>query len=301
GESEFLNAVIDLNVRSHSELLAEFLAGFGDLIDQAKTELIAWAEVADDGTSGLKEAVWRAHREYRYEVETLEHQLAEINLVINDLQAAAAHESTATEEDKDAYRQAVSAQRATERGLENERRRYWIEALETYQLLPNYTLLDDTTQLDVSLRWRDEETQDFKNAPIEFERGTKQALRDFAPGSTFYGRFLASGIDAVELGPNQRETYDLRFCAVCGYSHDGRTGTTSPTQCPRCADASIADVGQRLKAVQLRKVSAMVNRDEARISDNDDERRQRSFTIVPTADIDPTAMSTRWFVNDFGF
>src|SRR5699024_9421401 len=112
GESEFLNAVIDLNDRSHSELLAEFLAGFGDLIDQAKTELIAWAEVADDGTSGLKEAVWRAHREYRYEVETLEHQLEEINLVINDLQAAAAHESTATEEDKDAYRQAVSAQRA---------------------------------------------------------------------------------------------------------------------------------------------------------------------------------------------
>lgn len=301
GKSEFLNAVIDLNDQSHAELLAEFLAGFGDLIDQAKTELTAWASVAEDGSSGLKSAVWRAHQDYRHEVESLQHQLAEINLALNELQAAAAHEATATEEDKDAYRQAVSAQRATERGLENERRRYWIEALETYQLLPNYTLLDDTTQLDVSLRWRDEETQSYENERIEFERGAKQALRDFAPGSTFYGRSLATRIDAVELGPNQRETYELRFCAACGYSHDRRTGTTPPSQCPRCGDASIADVGQRLKAVQLRKVSAMVNRDEARISDADDERRQRSYVITPTADIDPAAMSSRWFVDGFGF
>lgn len=301
GKSEFLNAVIDLNDQSHAELLAEFLAGFGDLIDQAKTELTAWASVAEDGSSGLKSAVWRAHQDYRHEVESLQHQLAEINLALNELQAAAAHEATATEEDKDAYRQAVSAQRATERGLENERRRYWIEALETYQLLPNYTLLDDTTQLDVSLRWRDEETQSYENERIEFERGAKQALRDFAPGSTFYGRSLATRIDAVELGPNQHETYELRFCAACGYSHDRRTGTTPPSQCPRCGDASIADVGQRLKAVQLRKVSAMVNRDEARISDADDERRQRSYTIAPTADIDPATMSSRWFVDGFGF
>ena len=300
GKSEFLNAVIDLNDQSHTELLAEFLAGFGNLIDQAKTELTAWASVAEDGSSGLKSAVWRAHQDYRHEVESLQHQLAEINLSLNELQAVADNPEASTD-DKDAYRQAVSAQRATERGLENERRRYWIEALETYQLLPNYTLLDDTTQLDVSLRWRDEETQSYENERIEFERGAKQALRDFAPGSTFYGRSLATRIDAVELGPNQRETYELRFCAACGYSHDRRTGTTPPSQCPRCGDASIADVGQRLKAVQLRKVSAMVNRDEARISDADDERRQRSYVITPTADIDPAAISSRWFVDGFGF
>ncbi|WP_346732461.1 DEAD/DEAH box helicase [Brevibacterium spongiae] len=301
GQSEFLNAVIDLNDASHEELLAEFFTGFGDLIDQAKTELTEWATVGDDGTSGLKTAVWKAHQAYRYEVETLQHQLAEINLSLNELQAAAAHEATATEDDKDAYRQAVSAHKATDGRLKNERRRYWIEALETYQLLPNYTLLDDTTQLDVSLRWRNEETQSYENERIEFERGAKQALRDFAPGSTFYGRSLATQIDAVELGPNQRETYELRFCAACGYSHDRRTGTIPPAQCPRCGDASIADVGQRLKAVQLRKVSAMVNRDEARISDADDERRHKSFTIAPTADIDPASVSSRWFVDGFGF
>src|SRR5699024_1553640 len=71
GKSEFLNAVIDLNDQSHTELLAEFLAGFGNLIDQAKTELTAWASVAEDGSSGLKSAVWRAHQDYRHEVESL--------------------------------------------------------------------------------------------------------------------------------------------------------------------------------------------------------------------------------------
>lgn len=301
GNSLFLNSVIGLNKESHRELLPEFLSGFGDHIDQAKTELISWAEVADDGTCGLEATVWHAHQEYRTEIESLQNQLTEINLVINELQAAAANEATATEEDKDAYRQAASAQRATERRLENERRRYWIEALETYQLLPNYTLLDDSTQLDVAVRWRDEDTQTYESERIEFERGARQALRDFAPGSTFYGRSLATRIDAIELGPNHQETYKLRFCAQCGYSHDHRTSVAQPSQCPRCGDSSIADVGQQLTAIQLRKVTALVNRDEARISDTDDERRQRSYMIVSTADIDPESMGARWFVDGYSF
>ncbi|MBE8146471.1 hypothetical protein IOD13_09220 [Brevibacterium casei] len=45
----------------------------------------------------------------------------------------------------------------------------------------------------------------------------------------------------------------------------------------------------------------MVNRDESRISDADDERRLRSYTIVSTADIDRSSMGERWYVDGYGF
>lgn len=301
GASPFLNQVIELNAASHEELLEEYLSGFGDLVDLAASELRAWASPDEDGTCGLRTAIWRAHQGFHSSLETLRHRLTEIQAAIGSLEAAANNEATATEEEKDAYRQARSAQYATDKAISAEKSRYWIEALETYQLLPNYTLLDDTAQLDVAVQWRDEDTQAFERDRIEFERGARQALRDFAPGSTFYGRSLAMHIDALDLGPEQREVYRLRFCAACGYSHDSRTRTEVPTQCPRCGDSGIADVGQDFHAVQLRKVSAMINRDEARINDADDERRLKTFTITSAADIDTATMSTRWYVENFGF
>lgn len=315
GKSEFLNSVIDLNSRDHAELLAEFLSGFGDLIDQAKAELIAWVtptqdaggavmtDVRADGQDGVSEltsTIWKAHLAYRSEIESLRHQLEEIRGTLANLKAEAESPADSTDA-KVAYQQALSAERATDRILSDEQKRYWIEALETYQLLPNYTLLDDTTRLDVSVRWRDEDSQQYESERIEFDRGARQALRDFAPGSTFYGRSMAVRIDAVELGPNRQELYAMRFCAECGYTFDSRTGAQPPAQCPRCGDAGIADVGQQLQAVQLRKVSAMVNRDESRISDADDERRLRSYTIVSTADIDRSSMGERWYVDGYGF
>lgn len=316
GKSEFLNSVIDLNSRDHAELLAEFLSGFGDLIDQAKAELIAWATPTQDASGavmtdagaaagrdsvcGLTSTLWKAHLAYRSEIESLRNQLDEIRGTLANLQAEAESPAESTDA-KVAYQQALSAERATDRRLSDEQKRYWIEALETYQLLPNYTLLDDTTQLDVSVRWRDEDTQQYESERIEFDRGARQALRDFAPGSTFYGRSMAVRIDAVELGPNRQELYAMRFCAECGYTFDSRTGAQPPAQCPRCGDAGIADVGQQLQAVQLRKVSAMVNRDESRISDADDERRLRSYTIVSTADVDRSSMGERWYVDRYGF
>lgn len=301
GYSPFLDQIIDLNAASHEELLGEFLAAFGDLVDLAATELRAWATPAADGTCGLRTAIWRAHQDYHTFLESLHHRQSEIHAVIGGLEAAANNKATATEEEKDAYRQARSAQFATDKAISAETGRYWIEALETYQLLPNYTLLDDTAHLDVAVRWRDEDTQNFESDRIEFERGARQALQDFAPGSTFYGRSLAMEIDAVDLGPEQREVYELRFCAACGYTHDSRTRTQPPSQCPRCGDARIADVGQECQAVTLRKVSAMINRDEARINDADDERRIRAFTITSAADTDTSSMSTRWYVENFGF
>ncbi|PMD04464.1 hypothetical protein, partial [Brevibacterium paucivorans] len=70
-------------------------------------------------------------------------------------------------------------------------------------------------------------------------------------------------------------------------------------ECPRCTSQGIADAGQSVPALALRKVLAMVNRDEARISDRDDDRRQRSFEIRALADIDKSTAQRVWYTDGY--
>src|SRR5699024_1898067 len=99
----------------------------------------------------------------------------------------------------------------TERALADMQNEDWVSALESVQLLPNYTLLDDSTDLDVIARWRDDETAEWKEDSLTFGRGARVALRDFAPGSTFYGRGLQVRIDAVDLGAGNEDVYTVAF------------------------------------------------------------------------------------------
>src|SRR5699024_6734806 len=182
-------------------------------------------------------------------------------------------------------------------------------------LLPNYTLLDDTVDLAVSVRWRDPETDSFEHDEFEISRGAAQALRDFAPGSTFYAHGFAIGIDAVDLGADGEEVHTWACCAGCGYAVDltaasdsggtgaapaSATGAAPPGQCPRCGSATIGDVGQQLPVVELRSVSSVIRREEAAIDDATDERIRRSFRIIIAADVDPGEMTKRWFVDPLG-
>ena len=114
------------------------------------------------------------------------------------------------------------------------RSEYWISALESFGLLPNYTLFDDSVKLAVSVNWMNPETQQYEHSQFELTRGSAQALRDFAPGSTFYANGFAIDIDAVDLGANSEEVHLWACCPKCGYVKelsDHRPGDGVPTEC----------------------------------------------------------------------
>lgn len=302
----FLDRIIAENEQHYDEMLNEFLGSFGDLVNIAETELRAWADPTSD-RYGLRRDVWNASAKYTRQIEDLRHRLHEVREALPELEQLANNEATASEDDKRAHQAAVSAKSALDRALieattGDRKGGYWISMLESAKLLPNYTLLDESVALDIALRWREEDSGDYKNERIEIERGAKNALRDFAPGSTFYGRGLEVRIDALELGPEKRDVYTLSYCTDCGYTHDSRTAL-EPTvaECPRCHSTGIADRGQQVQAVELRKVNAIINRDESRISDRDDDRTRRSYSFVSTADIDPEGVQSRWYVDGYGF
>ena len=158
--------------------------------------------------------------------------------------------------------------------------------------------------LDVAVTWIDPETQEFRSEPASFVRSSANALREFAPGATFYARGLEILIDAVDLGPDDSAIQSMAFCPACGFALDLSAlgpGGTVPSLCPRCGGAGFSGTEHRLDVVELSRVSAQLRRDEAAISDRNDERKRERYAIAVAADIDPAYVAKQWYVNDYDF
>ena len=295
----------DLIARAESHVpdhLTRFVGAFDGLGPTVTDGLATWLRPgAEPGSSDFARTVHDASRRWQLTVETLRHRLDRIDAVLPEL-IDKEQSPAATDDDRRALRSAQATRRLTTGQLSGLRGEHWISVLEQYGLLPNYTLLDDTVVLDVGLSWTDPDTNTFQTEHAQFQRGSAQAIREFAPGATFYARGWEIVIDAIDLGLDGESIRPWAFCADCGFAADvaldGQPVVIS--SCPRCGSTGIADRGQRLDVVELTHVSAEVRRDEASISDRSDERTSRRFELVAAADIDPAHIDRRWFVEDIG-
>ncbi|MEV4620515.1 DEAD/DEAH box helicase [Asanoa sp. NPDC049573] len=305
GSSEpdsFLGEVIAVAEASGATAVHRFTDMFGSLPESTVTALVDWVSpAAGSGTSLFAGHVHAASRRWQQTVETLERRQTEINKVLPELEDKAASPA-ATDDDKRQLRSAKTTRKLIGGQLGHLRGEYWIGVLEEHGLLPNYTLLDDTVTLAVGISWTNPDTGQFETDSAQFQRGSAQAIREFAPGATFYARGLEIAVDAIDLGIDGESIRPWVFCPACGYGADiAATGREEPiATCPRCGSAGIADTGQRLEVVELSHVSAEVRRDEVRISDRRDQRDHIPFQIVAAADIDPAAITQKWFAENTG-
>ena len=231
------------------------------------------------------------------QVETLKHRVQEVQSSLPELQERAGLPA-ATEDDKVALRTARAALGLLRRQLADLQGDYWIGVLEEHGILPNYTLLDDSVALDVTLSWIDPDTQEYMSEPATFNRGASVALRDFAPGATFYARGFKIQIDAVDLGSDGDSIMRWVFCPSCGYGQHLKQATP-PASCPRCGEPAISDVNQILHVVEMERVSSAMRREEAAIDDGRDERERVRFQVVTAADVDTPRH--QWFVAEYPF
>ena len=213
-----------------------------------------------------------------------------------------ASSTAATDDDRRAWRSAKATRSLTAGQLGHLQGEYWIGVLEEYGVLPNYTLLDDSVVLDVGLSWTDPDSNTFQTEHAQFHRGSSQAIREFAPGATFYARGWEIAVDAVDLGLEGEGVRPWILCPDCGYAKDVGIdgGIAQLAACPRCGSPGIADTGQQLDVLELTHVTAEVRRDEAAISDSRDERTRTPFQLMTAADVNPTEIERRWFVDGIG-
>lgn len=286
--------------------LKEFLDQFAERVsNDSRERLIAWASAHDDGEpSDLARHLVRAAGDWKDDIDELEGRRKEVVAALPELEAAAELAERLEDKSSDAL-QAVRTAKATLKMIGDQLKQlrgdYWISVLEAYGVLPNYTLLDDSVSLDVGLSWKDADTQEFVTDTVTYNRGASIALSEFAPGATFYAQGMEIFIDAVDLGPQQSHVQKWQACPKCGWIKTDVAAGAAVQNCGRCGTAAIADMGQILDVVVMKKVSAEIRRDEAAINDRRDNRVRERFTIVAAADIDQQHLQKRWFVEDYDF
>lgn len=304
GADGWLTQLMDTAATHADALLDRFLAQFGaHLSPDAVDALRIWASPPPQGgPSGLTQRLMAAAHQWQLDLKELTERLATVEADLPEFERRATSPA-ATDDDRRAFKIAKGSRRLLGAQITSLTRDYWISVLERYGVLPNYTLLDDAVTLDVGVTWIDPDSNDYMGEQLSYQRGSRVALTELAPGATFYAQGLAVAIDAVDLGAGESNIHAWQVCPQCGWVHSGpAAAVTAPvSSCPRCHSTGIADVSQHLAVVEMTRVSAEVRRDEATINDLRDNRQQEPFTVVTAADIDPTQVGRTWYRSSSSF
>lgn len=293
GNGGFLACLVDYVEAHADEHLDRFLSTFASLRTDSIENIRTWACPANGPrTSGLAQQVFAAAGRWSRTLEELRHRRETIKASLPEL-LQKANIPNAGNDDIQAAKEAETTIEWIGKLLGKANQAYWIATLEEYGLFPNYTLVDDSVKLHVNLSWYDPDKEKYRSKASSFSRGSAAALRDFAPGATFYAMGHAITIDAIDFGRDGDSIRTWAVCPTCGYIVDLELAGNSPAQCPRCHRQGISDIGQHLKVVELTRASAAIKRDESRIDDTHEERTQASFAVAPAADIDPLTYPQR--------
>ena len=304
GEGSWLERLLETAAVDADALLDRFLSQFGEHVSpDAANALRAWASAPPQGgLSGLTQHLMSAAHQWKADLEELSTRLAVVDAELPEFERRAASPA-ATDDDRRALRVAKGSHKLLGGQINSLTRDYWISVLERYGVLPNYTLLDDSVTLDVGVTWIDPDTNQYMGEELSYQRGSRVALTELAPGATFYARGLAVTIDAVDLGTGESNIHSWQLCPQCGWAGISQPALKADPvpSCPRCHSSGIADVSQHLNVVEMTRVSAEVRRDEATINDIRDDRKREPFTVGIAADVDPIHVGRTWFRSDSEF
>lgn len=304
GGDGWLSRLMDTAATDADALLDGFLMQFGQhLSAEAVDALRSWASPPpQSGPSGLTQRLMAAAHQWQLDLKELTERLKTVEADLPEYERRATSPA-ATDDDRRAFKIAKGSLKLLGAQINTQTRDYWISVLERYGVLPNYTLLDDAVTLDVGVTWIDPDSNDYMGEQLSYQRGSRVALTELAPGATFYAQGLAVTIDAVDLGSGESNIHAWQVCPQCGWVRTSpSTAAPEPVStCPRCHNTGIADVSQHLPVVEMTRVSAEVRRDEAIINETRDDRKREPFTVVTAADVDPAQVGRTWFRSSSSF
>ncbi|MFD9406989.1 DEAD/DEAH box helicase [Streptomyces sp. NPDC059989] len=276
-EDGWFRRFLDVAGTRHTQLSAAFIALFPAMTPAAAQGVQHFA------AQGLEEAVGAAASAWNKRVAALRSRMRQIGRAFDALSTA----SGDPERDKQ-RRQLFAEQRTVRKRRDALVSENSINALVRLGLLPNYTLHDDATVLDATLWWKDSGGE-FDESSTDYGRGSRLALTELAPGNIFHSdgyKFIISSVDLGTGVGGGEDAYALwRFCPECGFVATEETGLDI-TACPRCKAPQIADPGAVHKVLVPERVLARERREDARLTDERDERERRQFDVVTLVDID---------------
>lgn len=291
----YVHDLINLNEERHAELLESFVGAVAADAGAGAAALRAWATPGENTVSDLASYVGSCVMSRQKRLDDLRYHYQQIFERLDSLRQK--YQATKEEADKQALQAATHAKRAHEKLLREVDNEYWLAELEKEGLFPNYTLLDDSVDLNVTMSYLDSQ-QEYQSDEFVHTRPSRVALRDFAPGATYYANHQKILIDTLDVGPEAENIRHMALCPNCGFGDFlDVTGLKNVSKCRQCGDEKISDNGQNFPVVELKRVRAQVRRDDALINDQDDERNTEVFSILATAFLDPAELASQWYVH----
>jgi DEAD/DEAH box helicase domain-containing protein len=167
-------------------------------------------------------------------------------------------------------------------------------------ILPNYAFPESGVRLNAEVYF----PRPWGRDPERFEwvRGAGEAIRDLAPGNTFYAQKRRFTISRVEMGtPDNAEVTRWRFCSRCTHSEEVKAATA--THCPECQASDWQDLGRMRSMHRLRAVASTMDHFDSQAFDDSDDRRQERYQVEDFFSIDHTSHVTAWAETElpFGF
>lgn len=236
-EGSWMATLLETADGEAAELLDRFLTQFEGLLDAGTQDALrAWATPPGDGAPSrlaaqLREAVHRWNRD----VTELRSRLTAVDTAMPEFEQRA-NSPAATDDDRRDLRTARGTLRLLRSHIRDLTTEHWVGVLERYGILPNYTLLDDSVTLDVGITWIDPDTNEYTGDTASYQRGSRIALTELAPGSTFTPRASPSR-STPSTSVRASRTFTPGGCAR---SADGQGSAMPPRMRPRPFSARAA-------------------------------------------------------------
>ncbi|BCL12371.1 DEAD/DEAH box helicase [Micromonospora sagamiensis] len=284
GPSGWLTHLAEAGSRDGVRLVADFLALFGGRVLPAAAE-----QLRQFAVDGIRHRVKEAE-------ETWEERLADLRRRLHEIGRARGGLVPSDPDHAREIRMLKAEEGAVRRRLREISAAAAHGTLVEFGLLPNYALIDSSTDLEATLTWEEQTDGDrrFHTELREYARPARPALVELAPGNSYYVRGYQHEISGLDVGPADRPAYEQwRVCAQCGYvrTHLAKEDTSA---CPRCADRGIADHGRLFQVLRPTRVHSRDKRDDARIRDDNDDRKRRFYATAVAVDVDPARVGSSW-------
>ncbi|MFF2954909.1 DEAD/DEAH box helicase [Kitasatospora sp. NPDC057965] len=182
-------------------------------------------------------------------------------------------------------------------------------------LLPNYSLVDNAVALEAVLTRKEPSKKQqavqgmpdggkprvtYRSELRTYERPAAMALAELAPGNSYYVNGYRHEIDGIDLGLRSKSdnsssdaVQTWRVCPECGHVRTERAAEDR-SACPRCSGSGIGGRSAAMDVIVPRKVTARDKRDDARIVDDQENRKIGRYTFAAAVDVDPDEIKDSW-------
>lgn len=258
-----------------SEIVNAFLGQFEEKVVTVESKE-ALREFAD--TDQLREQMEGAFEAIRVERGRLRNEIDRAARRIKEVE----QDPKISETDREALLKELKHARSMLQRLSGELgRRYPLNVLTDAGILPNYAFPEPGVELS-SVVQTEKRNGDREWDARQYMRPASVAIKELAPGNTFYAEGMHVVVNEIDLGNEAAPlTESWRFCAQCPHTEPVTVDqSASSASCPACGHADWADAGRVRTVVRFKRSLALSDRLTAASADEGEDRARQRYTTL---------------------